>query len=52
MKTKNDLLKQAQNEVDAALKKRNLAWEMWQEAGKELAAARMKLEEVNEGKTR
>lgn len=50
MKTKEDKLKQAQAEVDAALAKRNVAWRMWIEAGEELAKARMKLGEIADGR--
>lgn len=50
MKTKEDKLKQAQAEVEAALAKRNVAWRMWIEAGEELAKARMKLGEIADGR--
>lgn len=43
MKTKEDLLKQAQAELDAALNKRRVAWEMWVKAGQELETVRLKI---------
>ena len=43
MKTKEDLLKQLQTELDAAMDKRRTAWIMYVEAGKELEAVRMKI---------
>ena len=43
MKTKEDLLAQLQAELDAALDKRRVAYEMWQKAGEELEAIREKI---------
>lgn len=43
MKTKADLLAQLQSELDAALNKRRVAYEMWLKAGEELEAVRQKI---------
>ena len=43
MVTKDDQLRQAQAELDAALNKRRVAWEMWIKAGQELEMVRLKI---------
>ena len=43
MQTKEDLLRQAQAELDAALDKRHTAWLMYVQAGQELEAVRQKI---------
>lgn len=51
MRTRPDLLKQAQTEISAALAKRMLSKKLWQEAEEELAMANIKLRDaINEQK--
>lgn len=49
MKTRNDRIKQAQAEIDAALAKRRLARKLWEESDEELVMAQIKMgDAVNE----
>ena len=50
MKTKENLLQQAQAELDAALDRRRVAWMMYVQAGEELEAVRRKIARMSDEK--
>lgn len=53
MRTREDRIKQAQTEIDAALAKRSRAKKLWEEAEEELIMAQIKMgDAINESKTR